>query len=146
MRVQIYEITIPKAKFFTPRLEPAYVIPIIKAAWKDQTPDEDGIIATPVPFCREVSQGDEWDRLAMDYGDAAKSIYPSDHALRRDIEVEAERLTRSGLVPLEGVPYIGNIPLTMVPNLPRSPKAAQVAQDEKPARKKPGRKPKVQAQ
>ncbi|CAB5079736.1 hypothetical protein UFOVP141_56 [uncultured Caudovirales phage] len=130
MRVQLCEITIPRAKFFTPRLEPAYVVPILRHAWKDQTPDEDGVVATPIPFCREINVADEWDRLVTDYGDSAKSVHVSDHHLKTAIDEEAAKFAKSGLVPVDPSQLSGNIALTMRPNVRPAAAAKQAVENQ----------------
>lgn len=99
MLVHLYEIT-PAHAFGTPRMEPAWCIPIIRAAWASKLMDpENQVTAVPVPFAREVSSAaDEWDRLGRDYGKFLPEVFPTSQMLAAEIKEEAAKLKAMGLV------------------------------------------------
>lgn len=105
MLVHLYEIT-PKHAFGTPRIEPAWCIPIIRAAWAPKLLDPDNdVVATPVPFARDVSSvGDEYDRLARDYQRFTGEVFPTARSLEIEIRAEAQKMKEMGLIAVPGLP------------------------------------------
>ena len=128
MLVHLYQIT-PKHAFGTPRIEPAWCIPIIRAGWKSKLLDPDNDVeAVPVPFARDVSSGaDEYDRLARDYGKFVAEVFPTPHFLEKEIRDEAAKLKAMGMVaiPAADLPA-GTANPAYIPIMPRQ-KLAPVA-------------------
>lgn len=146
MLVHLYQIT-PKHAFGTPRIEPAWCIPIIRAGWKSKLLDPDNDVeAVPVPFARDVtSSTDEYDRLARDYGKFVAEVFTTTHALEKEIRDEAAKLKAMGLVAIPAAELpAGTANPAYIPIMPRQ-KLAPVApvDDGEAAGDEPRRGPKA---